>query len=234
VRTGILVAGGTGERFGREGGKQLALLAGVPVATHALRALSRASLIDSVVLVCDPDRVDEYRRALLAPDLESATVAVVAGGETRRLSVVAGLSAVPEDTTVVAVHDGARPLVDPRIIDRAIEQLETTIGIAGVVVGHPAYDTIKVTDGARVTGTPDRASLWIAQTPQVFRPDVLRGAYALAEAEGWEGTDDASFVEHAGGVVVMLEGSRWNVKVTVPEDLDVLDALLQRRRSEEI
>jgi 2-C-methyl-D-erythritol 4-phosphate cytidylyltransferase len=233
MRVGILVAGGTGERFGRAGGKQLALLAGEPVAVHALRALSRAALIDAVVLVCHPDRVDEYRDAVLTPDLASAALAVVAGGETRRLSVAAGLSAVPAGAAIIAVHDGARPLVEPDVIDRAIAALEATPGIDGVVVGHPALDTIKVTEGLRVTGTPDRSALWVAQTPQVFRADVLRHAYARAEAEGWEGTDDASLVERAGGVVVMTEGPRWNLKVTLPEDLEVVAALLARRGSGE-
>jgi 2-C-methyl-D-erythritol 4-phosphate cytidylyltransferase len=90
-----------------------------------------------------------------------------------------------------------------------------------------------VTDGRRVTGTPDRSSLWVAQTPQVFRAPALRRAYASAASEGWEGTDDASYVEHAGGEVVMVDGPRWNLKVTVPEDLEVAEAVLERRRSEE-
>ncbi|MDO8915173.1 MAG: 2-C-methyl-D-erythritol 4-phosphate cytidylyltransferase [Coriobacteriia bacterium] len=234
MRVGIVVAGGTGERFGREGGKQLAPLVGLPVAAHSLRAMSRATRIDAVLLVCDPERVDEYRRGAIAPDLGSPMLAVVPGGETRRLSVTAGLAATPQDATIIAVHDGARPLVEPGVIDRAIDELEATPGIDGVCVGHPAYDTVKITDGKRVTGTPDRASLWIAQTPQVFRADALRRAYALAEAEGWVGTDDASFVEHAGGVVMMVEGPRWNLKVTVPEDLEVAEALLERRRRGEI
>lgn len=233
VRVGILVAGGTGERFGRDGGKQLARLAGTPVAAHALRALSRAALIDAVVLVCHPDRVEEYRRVVLTPEVVSATLAVVPGGDTRYLSVAAGLAAVPAHATVIAVHDGARPLVEPEVIDRAIAELEAAEGVDGVVVGHPAYDTIKTTDGRRVTGTPDRASLWVAQTPQVFRADVLRSAYARAEAEGWEGTDDASLVERAGGVILMTEGPRWNLKVTLPEDLEVAEALLERRGREE-
>jgi 2-C-methyl-D-erythritol 4-phosphate cytidylyltransferase len=231
VRAAIVVAGGSGERFGRPGGKQLALVGGVAVVGRAVAAVASAETVDLVVLVCHPDRVGEYAKALDGVAGRVAPV-VVAGGETRRMSVAAGLAAVPADATVIVVHDGARPLLEPHVVDAAVRTLESS-GADGVVVGHPAYDTMKVVDAsARVSETPDRSTLWVAQTPQVFVADVLRRAHLRAAADGFDGTDDASLVERVGGRVLMHEGPRWNIKVTVPEDLRVVEALLADRKDE--
>jgi 2-C-methyl-D-erythritol 4-phosphate cytidylyltransferase len=228
VRVALVVAGGQGERFGRADGKQLAGAAGVPVVEHALRAMDSAETIEAVVLVCHPERVDEFRAVAEAAVRPGRLAAVVAGGDTRSASVDAGLAALPPGCTIVAVHDGARPLVDPATVDRAVAELESRPTLDGVVVGHPAFDTIKVVGpGNRVTGTPKRSTLWVAQTPQVFRVEALAGAHARARAERWDATDDASLVERDGGVVGMLEGPRWNIKVTVPEDLVVVEALMR-------
>jgi hypothetical protein len=116
------------------------------------------------------------------------------------------------------------------VISEAFHALSADDTLDGVVVGHPAFDTIKrVGADGTVVATPDRAELWVAQTPQVFRAQALRDAHASAESAGFEGTDDASLVERVGGRVVMVEGPRWNLKVTVPEDIEVLEALLASR-----
>jgi 2-C-methyl-D-erythritol 4-phosphate cytidylyltransferase len=230
MRAAIVVAGGTGERFGRTGGKQLARVAGTAVVVRSVAAVTAAEAIDTVVLVCHPDHVAEFRSAVEDALGVGALGAVVPGGPTRQRSVAAGLAAVSDSATVIAVHDGARPLVEPAVIDAAVAALEMG-GVDGVVIGHPAFDTLKVVDeGHRVVDTPDRSTLWVAQTPQVFAADVLRRAYARAEAEGFEGTDDASLVERIGGTVLMAEGPRWNIKVTLPEDLGVVEALLAERK----
>jgi 2-C-methyl-D-erythritol 4-phosphate cytidylyltransferase len=234
MRCAVVVAGGTGDRFGRNGGKQLAVVDGLPVVAHALRAFDAAESIDEVVLVCHPDRLAEYTDAAVrAPGIRKVT-AIVAGGATRRASVSEGLAALGGDAAIVAIHDGARPLVDPATIDTAVACLVDRPDVDGVVVGHPAYDTVKTVDAsATIVGTPDRVGLWIAQTPQVFRVPVLRRAHDLAAEHAYEGTDDASLVERAGGVVIMLEGPRWNLKVTVPEDLAVVSSLLALRAEQE-
>lgn len=233
--TAIVVAGGTGDRLGLKGGKQLARVAGAPVLAHTLEAFVRCDRVDAIVVVAHPDRVDEYRRQVVEPLDAPAIVAVVPGGDTRTASVSAGLDAVPADTGIVVVHDGARPLVTPGLIAAAIAELEREPDLAGVVVGHPSYDTLKtVGPDGEVLSTPDRASIWAAQTPQVFRVGVLREAYRRAGAGGWVGTDDASLVEHAGGRVRMYAGPRDNMKVTVPEDLPVVDQMLRSRRGESI
>jgi len=234
MRAAIVVAGGAGERFGRSGGKQLASIVGVPVLTRTLQVFDQCDAVDTVILVAHPTRVEEYRsRAVEAFGIRKVAD-VVAGGDTRQLSVAAGLARVPDQAEVIVVHDGARPLVDPALIYRAIEMLLLSAGVDGVVVGHPSYDTIKQVDPERrVTGTPDRATLWVAQTPQVFEAEALREASRKAATVGHLGTDDASLVSWNGGTVVMLEGPRDNLKVTAPEDVKLVEAIIAARGRDE-
>lgn len=233
MNAAVIVAGGTGDRLGLEGGKQLATLAGHPVLHHTVAAFARCPAIDEIVVVVHPDRVEEYRSAAVATVGSDKIVAVVPGGPARQDSVAAGLRAVSPSADVICVHDGARPLVTARVIEGAIHALLDDPALSGVVVGHPSYDTLKIVDDrGRVTGTLDRSRVWAAQTPQVFRAGALRDAYASAAAAGITGTDDASLVEHAGGAIAMYPGSRDNLKITVPEDLRVAERLLASRAEE--
>lgn len=233
MNVAIIVAGGTGDRTGLPGGKQLLDVAGHPALHHTIAAFSACPKIDSIVVVVHPDRVEEYRSTAVATVASSKVLAVTAGGDTRQESVALGLAAVPADADIIAVHDGARPLVTPDLIAEAVEALEVDTASVGVVVGHPSYDTLKqVDDDGRVIGTLDRAAVWAAQTPQVFRAGALRRAYAEASSQGYRGTDDASLVERAGGSVKMLAGPRDNLKITVPEDVPVVEALLRTRAEE--
>ena len=225
----VLVAGGSGERFGRSGGKQLAPLGGRPVAAHSLAASASVGRVALVVVVCHPERVAEYQTALadVATDVD---VIFAPGGARRQDSVASGLARVPERFAYIAVHDGARPLAGPELFDRALAMLDADPALAGAVVGHPAVDTLKIVEGALVTATPDRSTVWAAHTPQVFRAAALRAAYEAAERNGREGTDDSSLVEAAGGRVVMVEGPRTNIKVTVAADLAIAEAVLSSHR----
>lgn len=230
MNAAIIVAGGTGERSGLDGGKQLAVVAGRPVLYHTLSAFTACAAIDAIVVVVHPARIAEYRTEAIAPAGSPKVVCVTGGGDSRQESVARGLAEVPADADVIAVHDGARPLVTPALIAEAIVALAEDSALDGVVVGHRSYDTLKLVGAQdRVTGTLDRTSVWAAQTPQVFRASALRRAYEHAEAAGFTGTDDASLVEHAGGSVRMLAGPRDNIKVTVPEDLLIVERLLQAR-----
>jgi 2-C-methyl-D-erythritol 4-phosphate cytidylyltransferase len=152
-------------------------------------------------------------------------IQVVAGGETRTDSVRSAIAALPADVDVIAVHDAARPLVTPQVVAACIT---VAAGGEGAVAGCPAVDTVKEVDAShRIMGTPDRARLWRAHTPQVFPAALLRAAYASA---GPDATDDAALVERAGGAVRMVDGGAWNLKVTRPEDVPVAEALLRRRQ----
>lgn len=225
----IIVAGGAGERFGAASGKQLARVADLPVLSHALRAFDSSSRVTELVVVVHPERVDEYRSQAIEAAGLSKPIVVVAGGDSRSDSVRAGLAAVSDAVALIAVHDGARPLVTVECIDSAVQAVLDE-PIDGAVVGHPVYDTLKTVEGTQVTGTPDRDRFWVAQTPQVFDAWTLREAYASARADGFTGTDDASLVERIGGVVRMITGPRENIKVTVAEDIEVVAAVIEYRR----
>lgn len=243
----IIVAGGVGKRFGNPGGKLLVPCAGRPLMSWALAACDAAASIGHLVVVCRRDARDEIDARALAPLALTTPVTFADAGAERQDSTIAGLAAVPEGFDVVAVHDAARPLIEPALVDASVAALrEAGDGVSGVVCGQPAIDTLKVVepygarpalgqasaakgDGVRFAGTPDRARYWTVQTPQVFWTEALRRACAAARADGYLGTDDASLVEHAGGTVLGFEAPRTNIKVTVPEDLPLVEALLRAR-----
>lgn len=226
----IIVAGGTGERFGRQGGKQLLEVAGRPVLEHTVEAFASAGIFDAVVVVCHPQRVDEYCHALSGVT-GGVRIEFTAGGASRQDSVDNGLAVAERlGAGIVAVHDGARPLTSREDIAAGLARLDADPGLAGVVVGHPVTDTLKTVAGTTITGTSDRSAFWAVQTPQFFRARVLREAIDSARAEGFCGTDDASLVERTGGAVGVVQGRRDNLKITVAEDAEVAGAILATRK----
>ncbi len=229
----IVVAAGSGERFGRPEGKQLLNVDGLPVMSWALRAFDAARSVELIVVVTHPERVEEYTEVAVAPLQLRCPVTVVAGGARRQDSVAAGLAEVPDDFDLVAIHDGARPLITAPVITSAIAAMDADPTLDGVVVGHPATDTLKVVENGRIVDPADRRRFWHAQTPQVFRAAAFRNVMRQADLEAWEATDDAALVERAGGRVSMVEGLRDNLKVTVPEDAAIVEAVLRWRGSGE-
>jgi 2-C-methyl-D-erythritol 4-phosphate cytidylyltransferase len=234
--TGIIAAGGSGQRLGIAGGKQLLEIAGRPVAAWSIDALASAELIDDIVVVCDPERVEEYAQTISKSLQTEKPLTFVAGGDTREASVMAGLIAA-EGADIVAVHDGARPLLEPAHADQTIAALIDGCSehLWGTVLGYPAVDTLKqVTTTAicedGIVDTPPRSMYWHAQTPQVFWRVELASCYDSAKQEGWQGTDDASYVEHQGGILKMLQGSRNNIKITSPEDVVFAEVLLAQQK----
>jgi len=197
---GIVPAAGAGERLGADVPKAFAVLGGRPMVEWSLDVLRE--VCDRVVVAVPPDRLDP-------PDF-------VAGGTTRSESVRNALDAAPE-ASVVVVHDAARPLVTVELVRRCLDALE---GFDGVIAAVPVTDTVKVVEEGQVIRTPDRGRLWAAQTPQVFRADVLR------RASGDEATDDAALVEAIGGRVRVVEGTPENIKVTTALDVRIAEMLL--------
>jgi 2-C-methyl-D-erythritol 4-phosphate cytidylyltransferase len=201
----IVVAAGSGSRFGGEVPKQYAPLGDRRVLDWSLAGARSAS--DGVVLVVAPDR---------ANDAEPLADAVVAGGATRSASVRAGLDAVrtrDQGVEVVVVHDAARPLASRALYDAVIAAVRA--GADAALPGLPVVDTIKRVAGDLVTATVDRTDLVAVQTPQAFRAGALDDAHA----GGGEATDDAALVEAAGGKVVVVPGEEANRKITVASDL---------------
>ncbi len=151
-------------------------------------------------------------------------------GDTRQDSTRAGVHAVPAGFEHVAIHDGARPLITTEAIDHAIDVLVSDRALDGVVCGQPAIDTLKIVDGDDIgRDAAQRELYWAAQTPQIFSVDAMKRAHAAAIAEGFIGTDDSSLVERMGGRVRCVQSPRDNLKVTVPEDLRPVTAILLGR-----
>jgi 2-C-methyl-D-erythritol 4-phosphate cytidylyltransferase len=219
----IVVAGGTGRRFGRF--KQFALLGGRPIVQWAVEACRPFS--DGVVLVVPAEAADDAEAEAAGGGVpQQSADTVVPGGPTRSESVRHGLAAVPADAEVVVVHDAARPLATPRLFDAVIAAVRDG-GADGAVPGLPVNDTIKEVDGAQtVKATLERSALVAVQTPQAFSADVLRRAHERATALGILATDDAALVEALGATVRVVPGEPGNLKITTPEDLRAAEHLL--------
>ncbi len=200
----VIVAAGSGSRFGGTQPKQYEELAGRRVMDWSLDAARPTA--DGVVLVVPRDRVDQP---------EAGADRVVAGGATRSASVRAGLAAVPEDCDIVVVHDAARPLASLALFESVVGTV--LAGADGAIPGIAVTDTIKRLDGYEVVDTLERDDLVAVQTPQAFRADVLRRAH---EGEP-DATDDATLVEDVGGIVLVVDGEATNLKITGPVDLAI-------------
>ena len=220
----IIPAGGRGRRLGAELPKQFLPLAGRPILQWTVDTFVRCPSVREVIVALPAELVDAH-----LPYLELPKVRVVAGGERRQDSVANGFDALSPEAEIVLVHDAARPLVDEATIDRSIAAA-TAAGAA--IVAVEASDTVKLSEpreGARlVDRTLSRDTIFLAQTPQAFRREVLREAIALGRS-GVEATDEAALAERAGHRVQLVEGSRRNIKITTPEDLVVAEALIDGR-----
>lgn len=218
----LVAAAGAGERLGLDRPKAFAPLGGRPLLAESLERLDACPWVDAIVVAAPAGW--EEPAILLSEELATTkVVSCVTGGASRSESVRAALAEVPEDAVVVVVHDAARPLVDDAIVERVLEPLSRAFDGAVPVVD--VSDTLKrIADGAVVETVP-RDGLVRAQTPQAFPAPVLRRAFA-ADIEG--ATDCAVLVERAGGRVAVVEGDRRLLKVTTPDDLAFVEALLHR------
>ena len=218
----VIVAAGNASRM--EGiDKVMAELKGEPLVLHTVRAFQNCDAIREIVVVTREDLLAEVME--LCRDMEKV-VAVVPGGKNRPESVSMGISALSEKVQLVAVQDGARPLITEAVIDRTVRAAHT---YGAAAPGVPVKDTVKTVIGGLVDTTPDRSRLQAVQTPQVFDIDLLKGALQKAEQDGAEITDDCSAVERMGMKVKIVEGDERNIKVTTPVDLKVAQLFLEER-----
>ena len=216
----VIVAAGKASRMGGID-KVMALLGGEPMIVKTVRAFQQSDLIKEIVVVTRSDLIVPIMELCAAFDKMKA---VVAGGENRSESVQAGLSALGCRTGLVAVHDGARPLVSQQIIARTV-RAASTYGAAAPAI--QVKDTIKIVRGGIVFQTPDRSTLQAVQTPQIFDYDLLRGALQEARKSGAEITDDCSAVERLQMSVKIVAGEEQNLKITTPMDLKIAELILK-------
>lgn len=222
----IVAAGGSGSRLGSSLPKQFVELAGKPLLAHTVARFERSPVVDGFVLVLPMDGFDGYARLMSRWVSSGKLLAVIPGGEERQESVWNGLEALPRGFAgVVAVHDGARPLVGEALIRASVEAAER---YGGALVALPVLETLKEAGPDDfVAATLDRRKLYRAQTPQSFRYSILRNAFEQARVDGFRGTDEAALAERIGARVAIVMGSERNIKVTTAEDLALAEYYLR-------
>jgi len=223
--TALVAAAGSSTRMGGETSKLLLPLDGVPVLARTLQALELASGVDAIVIASREEDILPFSDLCRTYGI-TKPVKVVRGGNSREDSVLRAALEADERTELLAVHDGARPLASPALIDAVIEKAAKCNAAAPAI---PVKDTIKVAADGQVRETLDRSTLVAVQTPQVFDASLLKAALQSALQAGVTLTDDCSAVERLGKLVYLVEGSEENIKITTPLDLIVAEAILQGR-----
>lgn len=220
--TALIVAGGSGSRMGADRNKLLLTLSAKPVIWYTLAAFERAECIDEIVIAARGCDREEF--GAIAGEFSKFAL-VCPSGDTRQDTVRRGLAYCRGD--IVAVHDGARALVMPELICRTVEDCRI---FGAAAAGVMSKDTIKLTEDGFITATVDRERAVSIQTPQVFRRTELIAAHEKAAEEGFAATDDCMLLERLGKRVRVSEGSYENIKLTTPEDMELAEKILQRRK----
>lgn len=220
----IIAAAGSGTRLGRDGAKALVPIAGKPMLARTLGRFRDAGLLDRcIVVVSEAHRADVI--ACVHEFFPGYLIQFVLGGAERQDSVGNALAALDPDTEIVAIHDAARPFVPVEAIQASVRAAAEH---GGATVAVRCIDTILEGDEEGfLHATPDRRRMWACQTPQTFRVEAIRAAYAQARADGFLGTDDATVARRAGTRVQLVEGSLQNLKVTTPGDLQIAESLVR-------
>ncbi len=224
----ILPAAGMGTRMGKvpaektgTSRKQFMLLEGSPILIHTVRKFAASTRVTDIVVAVRAEDL-EWVASMLARDFPDGRARVVEGGNSRQQSVANALAALGEEIDLVAVHDAVRPFIDLETIHQAFDEAAET---GATIVGVPAVDTVKQVSRssgrARIRATLPREKLVMAQTPQVFRYDLLKRAFEEARADGFAGTDESSLVERLDVEVSVVLGSDRNIKITKPGDMDL-------------
>lgn len=227
MNTAIVLAAGKGVRMNAGMNKQFILLNGKPLLVHTLEAFQHCKEIDNIILVAGKDEMQFCREQILDFYGFDKVDKLVAGGSERQQSVYNGIMALDKSCGIVVIHDGARPILPDNIIERCIEGAKA---YGAVSAGMPVKETIKMLDkDGFVECTPERGRLWVTQTPQAFKADIIRMAHENAAEKGISGTDDAFLVECLGMKVKMIESGYENIKVTTPEDIIVAETIMKKK-----
>lgn len=222
----LIPAAGMGRRMGSERNKLLLTLLGKPLLAWTLLAAEEARDISWIGIMGQIADQPDFK-AIIAELSLSKPVQLILGGETRQESVYNGLQALPAAAERVLIHDGARCLATPQLLDRCAAAL---LDCPGLIAAVPVKDTIKVVDETGIIqDTPDRRQLWAAQTPQGFEVQLLKQCHNQGRNSGWQVTDDAALFERSGLPVRIVEGEETNLKVTTPVDLAIAEFILRQR-----
>jgi 2-C-methyl-D-erythritol 4-phosphate cytidylyltransferase len=220
----IVPAAGSGNRMGRERSKQYLSLGGMPLLVHTLKVFEECPLVDGLLVVVPAQDIEFVRNTVLAPWRLKKVAGVIPGGKERQDSVRAGVEALDRETDLVIIHDAVRPFITIELILQCIRAAREE---GAVTAGVPVKDTVKeVAPDGRVLRTFDRSLIWLTQTPQAFRRDIIENAHRAAVRDGFRGTDDTSLVERLGIAVRMIRGEYSNIKITTPDDLILAETML--------
>ncbi len=222
----IVPAAGLGTRFSSSVRKSLAKVADTPLLAFTLKKLHEAASLTEIIPVMRQEDIEKGFEMVRKHQLDKVK-RIAPGGKERQDSVYSALKMIKEDCLVL-VHDGVRPVIPAGIVESLMKGIE---GVDGVIPGIPVNDTLKEVDENNIAVTTvNRGKYWSIQTPQLFTLSVLRKAYDRAFEDGFYATDDAGLVERIGGKIRIIPGSRLNIKVTSPEDLDIVEHLLKKNR----
>src|SRR5487761_882735 len=224
----ILPAAGLGTRMGREKAgtsrKQFMLLEGAPILIHTIRKFLRSPSVSEIVVALRPEDQD-WAHGLIHQERPSRPVRFVEGGDSRQQSVENALASLAPDTDLVVVHDAVRPFIDFELIEKVIAEAAQS---GAAIVGIVPVDTVKRVHKNKIRATLPREHLVLAQTPQVFRFDLLKRAFESARRDGFTGTDESSLVERLEEVEVsVVQGSDRNIKITKPTDMELARLFLE-------
>jgi 2-C-methyl-D-erythritol 4-phosphate cytidylyltransferase len=224
--TAIIPAAGLGKRFGPQKDKPFRTLGGKPLIIWPLEAFQAVPEISEIIPVLSSEDT-ERGRELFEHHGITKIKRIAAGGKERQDSVYSGLKLIDDTQGIVLIHDGARPLVEKKLIEAMIAEMARSKNtFDGIVPGTPVKDTIKEASNGIIRKTLKRDCLWAIQTPQIFRHNTILKAYEQAMKKRYYATDDAGVMEKYGGKVKIVMGSYRNIKVTTPEDLIIAEALL--------
>lgn len=223
MNSAIIVAAGSGSRFGADRPKQFLEIGGKPLLIHTLEKFEQCASIDKIVLILSENEIEEFQKTLAEFPISKISK-IIAGGKTRAKSVRNGiLSLDSEKTKIVAVHDGARPFVSPEEIAETIEKAKKN---GAVCLVAPVFDTIKKVENGKIVETIDRNSLRRALTPQTFKVEILKKAFTPANFDE-NATDECFLVEKAGHEIFFIDGSAKNIKITTREDFEIAKVFLE-------
>lgn len=228
MKTAVLMpAAGMGHRMGSPVPKQLLKLGSKPILIHTLEKFEGCESVEEICVIVPGDRIDEIRKLAVEWNIQKVKH-IVAGGEKRTDSVARGLQALDESTDIVLIHDAVRPFVS---IDKIEEVIQETFRHGAAILAVPATATVKQVQRHVVQNTLDREQIWLAQTPQGFRFDLIRSAYEKAANENHIATDDAALVEKMGYPVYIVQGDEMNIKITSPDDLAIAETFCQIKQN---
>src|SRR5688572_16941863 len=225
--TAIIAAAGAGRRMKIDRPKQLLVLKNTPILIYTIRKFDSCRLIDDVIVAAPRESVDEVRKLVSGAGFRKS-VTVVEGGDRRQDSVAIAIQNLKPDTTIVAVHDAVRPFVSIEEIEGVIREADAR---GAAILAVPIVDTVKQIRKDIVDSTLTREHLVLAQTPQVFRIEILREAFENAKKDEYYGPDEASLVERIGRPVAIVRGSERNIKITRPSDLTLARVFLEEEQA---